>query len=217
MRSAISEKEINIRESQRAVSRPSAWGRMLVTSALLLGLSGCATADVRKSTLQPKEEVKVEQTVKTEKSHCSKASKKVTVEQTQLKFTAETCDDWDYVMTYFNDHKLLKKPHLDVNKDLSGVFKQREINLGNDLCPSWVVFGASKETYRIFLATGTTSESGYGPVFLADTGIRVSDSITWRIKQLTNCEWTIRLIDSKDNDSALLLLTNSGEVKELEQ
>lgn len=216
--------------------RPSVWGRMLITGTLLFGLAiearaanndsktaqmkdETSVAQVSQSQTQMRNVAIVDSTKLKEEPHCSKASKRVKIDSVPHIFTAETCDNWDYVKIYFDDHKLLKKSHLDVNEDLAGVFKQREVNTGNDLCSSWIILGASKETYHIYLVTDIVApdESGITRSFLADTGIKVSNSITWQTKQLTNCEWRLRLTDSSDNDSALLSLTNAGDVTELEQ
>ncbi|VVB73228.1 Uncharacterised protein [uncultured archaeon] len=216
MRSAKSEQEINIQEPQRRVSRPSAWGRMLVTSALLLGLSGCATADVKKPTVQQKAETKIEQTVKKaaqkEEPHCSKASKNVTKNGVTRTFTAETCDNWNYITKYFDDHQFKVNSPIPIREDFHGEFIKREIILGDaPACSNWIVAGVSAKTFRVYLVTDVVSKVDSGKIiaYVVDTGV-IADGTNISLIQSDSCNWDAKFTD-KDS-SVIMQITKEGDL-----
>jgi len=220
MRSANSEQEIKIQATPRPVSRPAAWGRMLATSALLsLGLSslsGCASVDAKKSSLQPKEEVKVEQIAKKGKHHCTKASKYVTIYGTVRKFTAETCDDWDYVKIDFDNHKFSTELSLHINSDFDGIFTERQIYIGDSNCRSYIIKGKSN-TIRFYLITDVvnTDETRKIKTIAIDSGKKITgNSVRINAEQSKEtCNWELEFIDSTQIVYTILAEEN-GTVRE---
>jgi hypothetical protein len=189
---------------------------MLVTSALLSislsSLSGCATTDIKKPTTQPKEEVKVEQTVKKEKSHCSKASKNITKNGMTRTFTAETCDNWDYVKTYFDDYQFKVNSPIPINEDFHGILKERKVVLGDvSTCSNWIVAGSSAKTFRVYLITDVVSKLDTGKItaYSVDTGV-IAENTNFNLKQLDTCDWAAKFTDS--DGSVTMQITKEGDL-----
>lgn len=149
MRGANSEQEINIQATKRCVSRPSAWGRMLLTSALLsLGLSSCATADFKKPALQPKEETKVEQVIKQQKD----VNKRKMEAQKEFEVVAAT------KTVIINDSEYLYK--IEVASNTATAYWDGEFGYRLNLSKNLASFGGICNNKVVSICG--TSDKGYG-------------------------------------------------------
>lgn len=210
--------------------RSSAWGRMLIAGTLLFGLvAGVGATDRDSKTAQPKEGTEIAQvsqeitsyktatTADTQKAkednpNCSKASKKVTKNGVTRTFTAETCDDWDYILSYFDVVNTQFKHQLKM-EEFGGSFSNRVAYLGSEKCLSWIIKGES-DTIRFLLIPDVTSNDGRElSYYSVDSGVTASPKLKLSVIQSgKSCDWSA--IFSMGGKSTTVIISENGEVRD---
>jgi len=157
-------------------SRSSAWGRMLLTGTLILGLAaGVSAAGKKDKAAQPKEETRIAQvsqsqiparnvsTIDTPKPKKNpslvSASRWITINGRPYKLVLQTRDDWDYVNTGVETNgtvQFVKFELGEFNDESTHIEKlaNRALTIGNS---GWIMTGENG-TYRHLIVNGFSGE-----------------------------------------------------------